>query len=172
VRVAPDADGRIRISGPVLFARYRMAPELTAAALDDGWFVTSDLGAIGQDGRLALRGRADDVINSGGEKVVAGEVEHALRGCAEVRDAVVVGMPDPYWGERVTALVVPADPADPPSLDRIRAHVSASLPGYAAPRRLLLVAEIPLLASGKPDRQRLSQLARSDDQAAAWPARA
>jgi len=161
VQVAAGPDHRIRISGPVLFAGYRLAPALTAAALDGGWFVTSDLGGIGADGRLTIRGRADDVINSGGEKIVAAEVEHALRGCAGVREAVVVGTPDPHWGERVTALVIPADPARPPSLRRIREHVRASLPRYAAPQALLLVAEIPMLPSGKPDRQRLRQAAQS-----------
>jgi len=159
VTVGTAADGRIRIGGPVLFSRYRLAPELTAAALAGGWFRTSDLGGIGTDGRLVVRGRADDAINSGGEKVIAGEVEQTLRFCAQVRDAAVVGMPDPYWGERVTALIIPADPADPPSLERIRAQVAQRLPRHAAPLAMLIVAEIPVLASGKPDRQRLRQIA-------------
>lgn len=161
VRVATGADGRIRISGPVLFARYRLAPELTSAALDDGWFVTADLGGLGPDGRLVVRGRADDVINTGGEKVVAGEVERVLRESGQIRDAVVVGVPDPEWGERVTALVVPADAGRPPSLDQLREHVGRSLPRYAAPRGLVLLPEIPLLSSGKPDRQLLRKLAES-----------
>jgi O-succinylbenzoic acid--CoA ligase len=106
------------------------------------------------------------VINSGGEKIVAGEVEDALRTCAAVRDAVVLGIPDPHWGERVTALVIPSDPADPPSLRQIREQLSASLPRYAVPQALLLVAEIPLLPSGKPDRQLLRQIAQSADPSA------
>jgi O-succinylbenzoic acid--CoA ligase len=159
VRVASGADGRIRISGPVLFARYRLAPELTRAALEDGWFVTSDLGGPGNDGRLVIRGRADDVINSGGEKIVAGDVEAVLRGCPDVRDAVVVGTADQDWGQRVTAIIVAVDPADPPSLQDIRASVKGKLPRYAAPRALLVLPEIPLLASGKPDRQSLAKLA-------------
>ena len=166
VRVTASADGRLRISGPVLFSGYRLAPELTASALDDGWFATSDLGGVGPDGRVSVRGRADDVINSGGEKIVASEVEDALRTCAAVRDAVVLGTPDPHWGERVTALVIPSDPADPPSLRQIREQLSASLPRYAAPQALLLVAEIPLLPSGKPDRQLLRQIAQSADPSA------
>jgi O-succinylbenzoic acid--CoA ligase len=161
VRVVAGSGGRLAIGGPVLFSRYRLAPELTASALDDGWYVTSDLGGCGPDGRLMVRGRADDVINSGGEKVVAAEVEDALRNCATVRDAVVVGTPDPHWGERVTALVIPSDPADPPSLRQVRDQVSVSLPRYAAPQVLLLVTEFPLLASGKPDRQLLGQIALS-----------
>jgi O-succinylbenzoic acid--CoA ligase len=151
VSARTGGDGRIRIAGPVLFSGYRLAAGAAAAALDGGWFVTSDLGAFDEAGRLTVRGRADDVINTGGEKVVAGEVAAVLEGCPGVREAVVVGRPDPEWGERVTAVVVPADPAAPPGLDGIRAHVRRSLPAAAAPGELVLVAAIPLLPSGKPD---------------------
>ena len=95
VQVACDADGRIRITGPVLFSGYRLAPEQTRTAVKDGWFVTSDLGELTEDGRLVVRGRADDVIISGGEKIVASEVEQVLRGSPRVRDAVVVGVARP-----------------------------------------------------------------------------
>ncbi len=159
VAVASGRDGRIRIRGPVLFSGYRLAPELTSAALEDGWFVTSDLGGMGPDGRLFLHGRADDVINSGGEKVVAAQVEQVLRTCPGVREVVVVGAPDPVWGERVTAVIVAADPADPPTLAGIRAVVAGRLPRYAAPQGLVVVAELPMLASGKPDRQQLRRVA-------------
>jgi O-succinylbenzoic acid--CoA ligase len=158
VSVATAPDGRIRIGGPVLFSGYRLAPEATAAVLRDGWFTTSDLGGFGAGGRLTIRGRADDVINSGGEKVVAAQVEEALRSCHLVSDAVVVGVPDPLWGERVTALIIPADPARPPTLEWLRDQVSATLPRYAAPRDLRLISEIPMLASGKPDRRLLREL--------------
>jgi o-succinylbenzoate---CoA ligase len=147
--------GRIRIAGPVLFSGYRLRPDLTAQARDGRWFVTSDLGTIGPSGKLLIRGRADDVIITGGEKVVAAEVEAALGSCAGVREAVVVGRPDPEWGELVTAVVVPADPSAPPPLVDIRAHVRDRLPTCAAPAALLLVPEIPLLPSGKPDRAAL-----------------
>jgi O-succinylbenzoic acid--CoA ligase len=159
VQVASSADGRIRIRGPVLFSRYRLAPELTSAALAGGWFITSDLGGLAGDGRLVLRGRADDVINSGGEKVVAGEVEQILRGCPSVRDAVIVGTPDNEWGERVTAMIIAADAAQPPSLGELRTYVADRMPRYAAPRALVVVAELPMLASGKPDRQLIRNIA-------------
>jgi o-succinylbenzoate---CoA ligase len=159
VQVASGADGRIRIRGPVLFSRYRLAPELTRAALADGWFVTSDLGSFTEDGRLVIRGRADDVVNSGGEKVVASEVEQILRCSPSVRDAVVVGTPDSEWGERITAIVVAADAARPPSLDELRAYVADRLPRYAAPRAMVVIAELPMLASGKPDRQLIRDIA-------------
>ncbi len=148
-------DGRIRIAGPVLFSGYRLRPDLTALARDGRWFVTSDLGAVDAAGRLVVRGRADEVIITGGEKVVASEVAAVLGSCPGVREAAVVGRPDAEWGQRVTAIVVPADPAAPPELATLRAHVRGRLPGYAAPRALVLVARLPLLPSGKPDLARL-----------------
>jgi o-succinylbenzoate---CoA ligase len=158
VRVTTDPNGRIKIRGPVLFSRYRLAPPLTKAVLRDGWFLTSDLGEMAGD-RLVVRGRADDVINSGGEKVVAGEVEHVLRGCPAVRDAVVVGTPDRDWGERVTAMVVAADDSEPPRLEDIRAWVRDRLPRHAAPQAIVIVTEMPMLSSGKPDRQLIRDIA-------------
>ncbi len=151
--------GLIELSGRVLFSGYRLDPAATAAALSGGWFTTADLGTTGPDGRLVVRGRTADVITTGGEKVVAAEVEAALADCAGVRQVAVVGTPDAEWGERVTALVVPADGAAPPQLPALRAHAAARLPGYAAPRALVLVGNIPMLASGKPDRLALRALA-------------
>jgi len=100
---------------------------------------------------VAVHGRADEMINTGGEKVAPGEVAAALELCPGVREAVVIGQPDPKWGERVTAVVVPADPDDPPTLTELRAAAGQRLPHYAVPQALLLVAEVPLLPSGKPD---------------------
>jgi O-succinylbenzoic acid--CoA ligase len=150
VTVRAGADGRLRISGPVLMNRYHGRPDLTAASLSGGEFLTSDLGYV-RDGTVTVRGRADDVINTGGHKVIPGEVAAVLQTCPGVREAVVVGRPDPEWGERVTAVVVPADPADPPGLELLRTHVSARLPRYACPSEVVLTEAIPLLPSGKPD---------------------
>ncbi|WP_024936034.1 MULTISPECIES: class I adenylate-forming enzyme family protein [Actinomadura] len=153
MRVGLGAGGRIRLAGPSLFTGYRLRPEESAEVRDGEWFVTQDLGAI-EDGRLRVRGRLDDVINTGGEKVVAGEIATVLSRHPKVRDVVVVGRPDPEWGERVTAVVVPAAPR-PPDLAELRAFVRETMPAHAAPRELELVDAIPLLASGKPDRARL-----------------
>jgi o-succinylbenzoate---CoA ligase len=142
-----DGRGRIWLGGPVLFSGYlggRQGP-------DDGWFRTGDMGHIDPSGRLIVHGRADDVINTGGFKVVPGEVEAALRTCPGVSDVAVVGQPDPEWGERVIAVVVPADPAEPPALDLLRLHVQQRLPRYAAPSRVVMVDAVPLLPSGKHD---------------------
>jgi O-succinylbenzoic acid--CoA ligase len=113
-------------------------------------FVTSDLGRVDGD-RVVIRGRADDVINTGGHKVIPGEVAAALSDCPGVREVVVVGRPDPEWGERVTAVVVPADPSDPPGLELLRIHVRGTLPRYASPSEVVLTEAIPVLSSGKPD---------------------
>ena len=152
----PSAEGvgRITLSGPPLFTGYRLAPEMTAETCAGGWFRTSDLGRF-EDGRLRVLGRVDDVINTGGEKVVAGEVTRVLSGHPGVADVVVVGRADREWGQRVTAVVVPADPSAPPTLAELRAYARDRLPPAAAPRELDLVARIPLLASGKPDRAAL-----------------
>jgi o-succinylbenzoate---CoA ligase len=151
VRVRIGDDERIWIGGPVLFSGYRHGPE----APGDGWFRTGDVGRVGPDGRLVVRGRADEVINTGGHKVVPGEVAAALQAHPGVRDAAVLGQPDPEWGERVVAVVVPADPAEPPALELLRLHVQQRLPRYAAPSRVVMVDAVPMLPSGKHDLVRL-----------------
>jgi o-succinylbenzoate---CoA ligase len=153
VRVKSGEDDRIWIGGRVLFSGYRGGER----APGDGWFRTGDLGRLDGTGRLTVRGRADDVINTGGHKVVPGEVAAALEGCPGVRDVAVVGQPDPEWGERVVAVVAPADPADPPGLELLRLHVRERLPRYAAPSRVVMVDAVPMLPSGKHDIARLRQ---------------
>lgn len=158
VSVRTRADGRVMIAGKVVFAGYRHRPDLTIAALDGGWLVTGDLGRIGPSGRLTVAGRADEMINTGGEKVAPAQVAAILEACPGVLEAAVIGEPDPEWGQRVTAIVVPSDPGDPPTLADLREHVRASLPAYAAPRALAVVRQIPMLPSGKPDPQELRRL--------------
>ncbi|MEV4568750.1 AMP-binding protein [Nonomuraea sp. NPDC049419] len=145
-------DGLIRIAGPVLFSGYRF--DRPPAPLDGGWFVTSDLGEL-DGGRLRVLGRADDVINTGGEKVVAAAVTAVLAAHPEVADAAVIGVPDPEWGELVTAVIVPADPGAPPTLSQLRAFCRDRLPPHAAPRDLRLMSRLPLLPNGKTDLVRL-----------------
>jgi o-succinylbenzoate---CoA ligase len=159
VQIGFGQDDRIEIGGQVLFSRYRLRPDLTAAALVDGRFRAADLGYLNADGRLVVRGRADDVINTGGEKVVPGEVEAVLGTAAGVADVVVIGVPDPEWGELVTAFVRPADPAAPPGLRELRAIVQQALSAHAAPKKVFVMQVFPLLPSGKPDRAALRDAA-------------
>jgi O-succinylbenzoic acid--CoA ligase len=149
---SPDpTSGRIWIGGSVLFSGYWPAgPVLTAP-----FFRTGDLGKVDASGRLIVRGRADDVINTGGHKVIPGEVAAALESCPGVRDVAVVGQPDPEWGERIIAVVVPDDTANPPRLELLRLHVRERLPRYAAPSRVVVVDAVPMLPSGKHDIARL-----------------
>jgi o-succinylbenzoate---CoA ligase len=151
VRVRVDGDDRIWLAGPVLFSGYRPG----STTLGDGWLRTGDLGRLDSDGRLAVRGRADDVINTGGYLVVPGEVAAVLQTCPGVRDVAVLGQPDPEWGERVVAVVAPADPANPPTLELLRLHVRERLSRYAAPSRVVMVDAVPMLPSGKHDLARL-----------------
>jgi O-succinylbenzoic acid--CoA ligase len=157
VRTAPG--GRLQIAGPVVFSGYRNRPDLTAAVLAGNWFATTDLGDVAADGRVTVHGRADEIINTGGEKVSPTQVAAVLEEHPAVREAAVFGEPDPTWGERVTAVIVPTDPAAPPTLAALRSAVGQHLPRYAAPQSLILVAAIPQLPSGKPDPAALRNMA-------------
>lgn len=138
-------DGHVLLRGPVLFDGYEGEPERTAAAFDDGWLRTNDIGSY-VDGVLQIEGRADDVIISGGVKVPAQAVAGMVTRHPAVHDAVVVGVPDDEWGERVVAVVAAGSSV---TLAELRELVS---PRSWAPRQVALVEEIPLLSNGKPDR--------------------
>ena len=156
VAVKIDGDGQVRVSGPVLFDGYEDEPDRTAEVLRDGWLLTSDLGRLDDDGRLRVFGRADDVVISGGVKVPALAVEQALARHPSLRGVAVLGVPDPEWGERVVACVVPATNAIPPLVE-LRDLVS---PRAWAPRQLVVLDALPLLANGKLDRLALRQVVR------------
>jgi O-succinylbenzoic acid--CoA ligase len=163
VGVAVGHDGVVRIGGPVLFDRYDGQPDLTAQVKQDGWFVTSDLGRLDDDGRLQVLGRVDDVVISGGVNVPTQAVAARLREHPRVDAAEVLGVPDPEWGQRVVAVVVsPAGtPArNVPPLDDLRNWVSQVHPRAWAPQQLVRVGELPLLDNGKVDRLTLERLVR------------
>jgi O-succinylbenzoic acid--CoA ligase len=151
VSALPSPRGLIRIGGSVLFSGYHGRPDLTGQVMHRGEFVTSDLGRLDEQGRLVVLGRADEMINTGGEKVAPAAVAAVLETCPGVAEAAVVGQPDPEWGERVAAFVVPADPAAPPGLAKLRARVKEEIADYAAPHSLRLLPALPMLPSGKPD---------------------
>jgi o-succinylbenzoate---CoA ligase len=142
-------EGAVLVRGPMLFRRYRGDPARTAAALRGGWLRTGDLGRLGPGGRLTILGRADDLVISGGVNVHPDEVEAVLAIHPEVAEAAVAGRPDPEWGQRVAAFVVPRDPASPPTLAELRAFVRERLAAAKAPRELVLVPALPRSPSGK-----------------------
>jgi O-succinylbenzoic acid--CoA ligase len=155
VSVRIDEGGEIQLGGPTLLRGYRdgSAAGLTA----DGWLPTGDAGRLDGDGRLHVHGRLDDLIVTGGENVWPGDVEAALRSHPAVTDCAVFGRPDPSWGQRVVAAVVPRDRAVPPTLEELRDHVGALLGRHQAPRELLLVESLPRTALGKLQRGGLGE---------------
>lgn len=146
-----EVDAEIQLRSPTLLRAYRDGSNPKTA---DGWLPTGDLGAI-VDGVLTVHGRADDVIVTGGEKVWPAAVEAVLAQLPGIQAVVVVGRPDARWGEAVTAIVLPADPAAPPSLDELRGAVRERLPVHAAPHRMELVEELPVTSLGKVRRSAL-----------------
>jgi len=114
------------------------------------WVVAGDMATIEADGTITLLGRGSSCINSGGEKVFAEEVEAALRSHPKVFDALVVGVPDRRFGERVAA-VVAARKGQTPALEELDAHCRKVIAGYKVPRELHLVDRIQRQPSGKPD---------------------
>jgi O-succinylbenzoic acid--CoA ligase len=159
VRVAEGPDGRLRIAGPTLMTGYRPG----GGGLDaDGWFTTSDIGAVAADGTVTVRGRADDVVVSGGEKVVTTEVAARIEAHPAVAEAEVIGVPDPEWGQRVVAVVVPAEVGAILSLALLRSFVADAMPRYAAPQDLVVVNSLPRLPSGKVDRRALVAAVTAD----------
>jgi len=156
VRIAPD--GGVEVSGPCVMRGYWRNPELTAEVLRDGWLRTGDVGVLGDDGNLTLVGRRGDMYIRGGYNVHPGEVERILAGHPGVKQVAVLGRPAPVIGEIGVAVVVARDPADPPTLAELRAHVAAELADYKAPDELLIVGELPLTSMLKPDRVALREL--------------
>lgn len=158
VAVSLQSDGRILIGGDVLFSGYRLDPEETARARVDGWFRTADLGRIDEQGRLAVLGRTDDVVISGGVNVPLPAVEEAVSAMSNVSTCAVTGVPDPVWGSKVVAFVVPRPGVDAPALSELRDAVSALYPREYAPRKVVVLPDLPVLESGKVDRLRLRSL--------------
>ena len=144
-------DGEVHVRGPMLLRCYR---DGTSPLTSDGWLPTGDLGFLRDDGSLHVEGRRGDVINTGGEKVWPDDVERQLIQHPDIHDVAVTGLPDNEWGQIVAAFVVSARPNL--SLDEIRAHCRAQLPGYALPKQLELVEAIPRTALGKVRRSELT----------------
>lgn len=147
VGVRIETDGGISLSGPTMLRCYRDGTDPLAR---DGWYRTGDAGSIDPaSGRLTVRGRVDEMIVTGGENVWPGPVERILARDPRVAEVAVIGRADEEWGQRVTAVVVPTDAGDPPSLDALRDAVKSQLPAWNAPRALELVDRLPRTALGK-----------------------
>jgi 3-oxocholest-4-en-26-oate---CoA ligase len=153
--VAPGSGvvGKLARTGDIPLAYYK-DPEKTAATFFevDGvrYAMPGDFATVEPDGTITLLGRGSQSINSGGEKIFPEEVEAAVKSHPDVYDAVVVGVPDDRWGQRVAVVVQPR-PGAGVTLDPIQTHCRTMLAGYKIPRQLHIVETIQRSPSGKPD---------------------
>ncbi len=147
--------GRLARTGRIPVGYYKDDAKTAATFPTDAdgvrWSVPGDLASIAPDGVITVHGRGSASINSGGEKIFPEEVEAAVKAHPDVYDAIVVGLPDERFGERVAAVVRLRDGAGGLGLDDLGHHCRSHVAGYKVPRQLLLVDEIPLTAAGKPD---------------------
>lgn len=164
VDVEIAADGIIRLRGPVLARGYLGSEPASPGSPGPGFvgetFLSTDVGQFDADGVLAVLGRADDVIVSGGVNVPAQSVEQVLAGHPTVGAVTVVGRPDPEWGQVVVAVVVPT--GERVDLADLREFAGKHLSRAWAPRVLLIVESIPTVASGKVDRDAVRALVRGN----------
>jgi acyl-CoA synthetase (AMP-forming)/AMP-acid ligase II len=142
--------GEVLIDGPHVGAGYWEDPEATEAVFTPAGLRTGDLGRLDEAGYLYLVDRIKELVISGGENVSARVVENVIRQVPLVRDVAVIGLPDPRWGERVCAIVVPLPGADADDLRRqIEGACRAELAGFEVPRRIEFVDVLPLGPTGK-----------------------
>lgn len=147
--VAPGEVGEIVYRGPTVMKEYWNKPAETAAAFAGDWFHSGDLVRQDEDGYLYVVDRKKDMIISGGENIYCAEVENVLAAHPGIADVALIGVPHPTWGEAPLAVIVAADPADPPTAEGVEAFARTQLAGYKCPKEIAVVAELPRNPSGK-----------------------
>jgi fatty-acyl-CoA synthase len=147
--VAPGEVGEIVYRGPTLMAGYWNNAKATDEAFAGGWFHSGDLVRQDDEGFIYVVDRKKDMIISGGENIYSAEVENALAGHPGIADVTVIGARHERWGETPVAVVVPADPARPPTLAELTDWLRDRLASYKKPTALVLVGELPRSAAGK-----------------------
>jgi malonyl-CoA/methylmalonyl-CoA synthetase len=153
VKLSPE--GEVLLKGGQVFGGYWRNEAATREAFtEDGWFRTGDVGEIGDDRTLAIRGRIKELIITGGFNVYPREVELVLEEHPGVAEVAVAGVPSERWGEEVTAFVVPA--GDRPAPDELIEFARDRLATYKAPRRVVFVDALPRNAMGKVERGKLA----------------
>lgn len=147
IPVAEGDTGVVYSRSPYLFNGYWRRPEETAGAWREGWVTAGDLGHRDEEGFLYIEGRTQDMILSGGINLYPREIEEVLQAHPDVADVVVVGAPDPHWGERVVAFVrIHRGELDERGLE---AHCRSHLAGFKVPKEFRAVDEIPRNPTGK-----------------------
>ncbi len=155
-QVADGEPGEVCVRGPLVMMGYLNKPEETALAFEGDWLHTGDIAVSNPDGFLRIVDRKKDMIITGGFNVFAREVEDVLAGCPGVRQAAVIGVPDPKWGEAVKAIVV-LEPGATVSAEDLIGRVRAEKGPVQAPKSVEFVDAIPLSPLGKPDKKALRQ---------------
>ncbi|GCL63866.1 class I adenylate-forming enzyme family protein [Pseudaquabacterium pictum] len=155
--VAPGAVGELQLRSPFLLAGYLDAPDLTAAAFQDGWFRTGDLARQHADGLVELMGRQKELISRGGHKLTPVEVEQALSAHPDVAAAMVTGVADAVLGERIHVLVVPRS-GTALTVAALRQHLAGRLEKFKHPDAWHVADALPLGRTGKADRGALGAL--------------
>jgi acyl-CoA synthetase (AMP-forming)/AMP-acid ligase II len=145
--------GEIWLSGPSIVRGYLNNAAATASTFVDGWLRTGDLGAVDDDGTLSVEGRIKEQINRGGEKISPEHVEDVLTSHPDVAQAVVFGIPDDLYGERVAAVVVTHDRAEPD----LAAYCRGRLADFEIPDRITFADDLPLTAKGSVDRSKVAR---------------
>ena len=151
VKIVLDSAQQIFVSGPQVALGYLH----DSTGFQDGGFLTQDIGQWREDGLLEILGRADEVVISGGEKILLGAIEERIRSMPGVLDAHLFTRKSAEWGEEVVCALAGGDSI---TLSSIRDHVAEFFPRSSAPRALILLAEMPLRGIGKPDRDTLKGL--------------
>lgn len=154
--VADGTPGEICVRGPLLMSGYLGKPEETAAAFEGGWLHTGDVAVRSPDGFLRIVDRKKDMIVTGGFNVYAREVEDVLVDHVGVRQAAVIGVPDPKWGEAVKAVVV-IEPGATVTAEELIAAVRERKGAVQAPKSIDFVDALPVTPVGKPDKKALRQ---------------
>jgi acyl-CoA synthetase (AMP-forming)/AMP-acid ligase II len=147
-RLPPGQAGEIIVRGGHVMLGYWNKPEETSNAVRDGWMHTGDAGYLDEQGYLYVVDRLKDMIITGGENVYSAEVENAVASHPAVAQCAVIGVPDPHWGERVHAVVVPRAGATV-TIEELRAHVKTLIAGYKAPGSLEITGALPMSSTGK-----------------------
>ena len=156
--VLDGTPGELLLAGPHMCAGYWRRPEATAQAIRDGWFHTGDVARRDEEGFYYIVDRKKDMIITGGENVYPTEVEAVLYKHPAVREAAVVGLPDPVWGEAVCA-VISFKPGQTAETEDLRAYLRENLARYKVPKTFVIVEDVPKSGAGKIVRAEAKQLA-------------
>ncbi len=157
--VAPGDVGEIVYRGPTVLQQYWENPEATADAFTGGWFHSGDLCRMDDEGFIYVVDRKKDMIISGGENIYCAEVEAVIDSHPKVREVALIGIPHDRWVETPRAVIVPADPAQPPTEEEIIEFTKERMASYKKPTSVVIVSELPRNASGKVLKTALRQTA-------------